>query len=60
MDMLLINKEKIRAILIDVDRIDHFAQTGQDLYVEEYKNLLVSHVKDLLEEDSVKYTDWRK
>lgn len=36
---------------IDIDRLDHFMQIDNTEKVEEYKDLIVFHVKQMLEEN---------
>ena len=42
----------IRELRIDIDRLEYFEKTEDKEKVEEYKNLIVTHVKNLLEEKS--------
>jgi len=40
----------LRELRIDIDRLEHFEEEGNDERIAEYKDLIVSHVKSLLEE----------
>ncbi len=40
----------LRELRIDDDRLEHFKEKGDEERIEEYKDLIVSHVKSLLDE----------
>ena len=58
MDLVSVNKEKLRQVLLDIDRLEYHRQQGNDLRVEEYTRMLENDVKELAEDESIKNIDW--
>lgn len=59
-NLVSVNKEKLRHILLDIDRLEYHRQEGNDLKVEEYKRMLEVDVKALAEDESVKNINWQE
>ena len=59
-NLVSVNKEKIRQILLDIDRLEYHRQQGNDLKVEEYKRMLEIDVKTLVEDESIKNMNWQE
>ena len=59
-NLVSVNKEKIRQILLDIDRLEYHRQQGNDLKVEEYKRMLENDVKTLADDESIKNVNWQE
>jgi len=59
-NLVSVNKEKLRHVLLDIDRLEYHRQEGNDLKVEEYRRLLETDVKALIEDESIKGIDWQE
>ena len=59
-NLVSVNKEKIRQILLDIDRLEYHRQQGNNLKVEEYKRMLEIDVKALVEDESIKNMNWQE
>ena len=53
-NLVSVNKEKIRQILLDIDRLEYHRQQGNNLKVEEYKRMLEIDAKELVEDERIK------
>ena len=47
----VINHNDIYNLKCDLDRLDHFKTLNDNEKVQEYMDLIVSHVRDLIEEE---------
>ena len=59
-NLVSVNKEKIRQILLDIDRLEYHRQQGNNLKVEEYKRMLEIDVKALVEDENIKNMNWQE
>ena len=59
-NLVSVNKEKIRQILLDIDRLEYHRQQGNNLKVEEYKRMLEIDAKALVEDESIKNMNWQE
>ena len=59
-NLVSVNKEKIRQILLDIDRLEYQRQQGNNLKVEEYKRMLEIDAKELVEDERIKNMNWQE
>ena len=59
-NLVSVNKEKIRQILLDIDRLEYHRQQGNNLKVEEYKRMLEIDAKALVDDESIKNMNWQE
>ena len=59
-NLVSVNKEKIRQILLDIDRLEYHKQQGNDLRIEEYTRMLENDVKTLADDESIKNVNWQE
>ena len=59
-NLVSVNKEKIRQLLLDIDRLEYHRQQGNNLKVEEYKRMLEIDAKALVEDESIKNMNWQE
>lgn len=57
-NLVSVNKEKLRQVLLDIDRLEYNRQQGNDLHIEKYTRMLENDVKELAEDESIKNIDW--
>ena len=59
-NLVSVNKEKIRQVLLDIDRLEYHRQQGNNLKVDEYKRMLEIDAKALIEDESIKNMNWQE